>query len=104
MDKDTTPTPVVTPGAKYRGAVVEVSHFSSRQSPSAWSVQRKRDCAICNLTSRDGRKLMSNHLQDLQLPPAFCLPHDAPLRLALEAAYEREFDQLPYVQPVFSRF
>lgn len=35
--------------------------------------------------------------QDLQLPPAFCLPHDAPISLALEAAYEREFDQLPLV-------
>ncbi|ORX34747.1 hypothetical protein BD324DRAFT_131734 [Kockovaella imperatae] len=55
MDKDTTPTPVVPPGAKYRGAVVE----------------------------------------DLQLPPAFCLPQDAQLSRALEAAYEREFDQLP---------
>ncbi|RSH81508.1 hypothetical protein EHS25_006865 [Saitozyma podzolica] len=54
-DKDTTPTPSLPRGAKYRGAVVE----------------------------------------DLQLPPAFCLPHDAPISLALEAAYEREFDQLP---------
>lgn len=34
-------------------------------------------------------------LKDLQLPPAFCLPQDAELSLALEAAYEREFDQLP---------
>ncbi|KAL1407065.1 hypothetical protein Q8F55_006478 [Vanrija albida] len=34
-------------------------------------------------------------VEDLQLPPAFCLPHDAPLSLALEKAYEREFDQLP---------
>ncbi|WVQ93589.1 hypothetical protein IAU59_000664 [Kwoniella sp. CBS 9459] len=34
-------------------------------------------------------------VEDLQLPPAFCLPHDAPITLALEAAYEREFDQLP---------
>jgi hypothetical protein len=36
-------------------------------------------------------------IQDLQLPPAFCLPYDAPLAAALEAAYEREFDQLPSV-------
>jgi hypothetical protein len=35
--------------------------------------------------------------QDLQLPPAFCLPATAPLSAALEAAYEREFDQLPFV-------
>ena len=34
-------------------------------------------------------------IEDMQLPPAFCVPHDAPLSLALEKAYEREFDQLP---------
>ncbi|KAL7418752.1 hypothetical protein Q5752_006435 [Cryptotrichosporon argae] len=34
-------------------------------------------------------------VEDLQLPPAFCLQDDAPLSLALEKAYEREFDQLP---------
>ncbi|WVR03537.1 hypothetical protein IAU60_000529 [Kwoniella sp. DSM 27419] len=34
-------------------------------------------------------------VEDLQLPPAFCLAHDAPISVALEAAYEREFDQLP---------
>ncbi|RSH80010.1 uncharacterized protein EHS24_009681 [Apiotrichum porosum] len=34
-------------------------------------------------------------VEDLQLPPAFCVPQDAPLSLALEKAYEREFDQLP---------
>ena len=28
MDKDTTPTPSMPPGAKYRGAVVEVSFFT----------------------------------------------------------------------------
>jgi hypothetical protein len=33
----------------------------------------------------------------MQLPPAFCLPQEAQLSAALEAAYEREFDQLPYV-------
>lgn len=35
------------------------------------------------------------NLQDLQLAPAFCLPATASLSQALEAAYEREFDQLP---------
>ncbi|ALO69601.1 hypothetical protein CNBK2960 [Cryptococcus deneoformans B-3501A] len=34
-------------------------------------------------------------VEDLQLPPAFCLPEDAPLLKALEAAYDREFDHLP---------
>ncbi|WWC66768.1 uncharacterized protein I206_100673 [Kwoniella pini CBS 10737] len=34
-------------------------------------------------------------VEDLQLPPAFCLSEDAPISHALEAAYEREFDQLP---------
>ncbi|UOH83723.1 hypothetical protein LQV05_006458 [Cryptococcus neoformans] len=34
-------------------------------------------------------------VEDLQLPPAFCLPGDAPLLKALEAAYDREFDHLP---------
>jgi len=33
--------------------------------------------------------------QDLQLPPAFCLEEHDPLHIALEAAYEREFDHLP---------
>lgn len=36
-------------------------------------------------------------VQDLQLPPAFCLPQDAPLLKALEAAYDRDFDHLPWV-------
>lgn len=36
-------------------------------------------------------------VQDLQLPPAFCVDYKAPLSIALEKAYEREFDQLPYV-------
>ena len=36
--------------------------------------------------------------QDLQLPPAFCLPENAPLSHAIAAAYEREFDQLPCVR------
>lgn len=40
---------------------------------------------------------ISNNAQDLQLPPAFCVPNTAHLSLALEKAYEREFDQLPYV-------
>jgi hypothetical protein len=31
----------------------------------------------------------------MQLPPAFCLPQNAQLSVALEKAYEREFDQLP---------
>lgn len=79
-DKDTTPTPgsstvAPPPGAKYRGAVVDVSP-PFPLSPSSTS----------------SHELMG---QDLQLPPAFCLPHDAPLAAALEAAYEREFDQLP---------
>lgn len=39
-------------------------------------------------------------VEDLQLAPAFCLPATASLSAALEAAYEREFDQLPCV-PVF---
>ena len=43
-------------------------------------------------------------LQDLQLPPAFCLPYDAPLRLAVEAAYEREFDQLPLAYTHLSNY
>jgi hypothetical protein len=34
-------------------------------------------------------------VEDLQLAPAFCLPATASLSQALEAAYEREFDQLP---------
>ncbi|WWD22489.1 hypothetical protein CI109_106982 [Kwoniella shandongensis] len=34
-------------------------------------------------------------VEDLQLPPAFCLPNDALIQQALEAAYEREFDHLP---------
>ncbi|WRT63772.1 uncharacterized protein IL334_000697 [Kwoniella shivajii] len=34
-------------------------------------------------------------VEDLQLPPAFCLSEDARISHALEAAYEREFDQLP---------
>ncbi|KAJ9100511.1 hypothetical protein QFC21_003551 [Naganishia friedmannii] len=34
-------------------------------------------------------------VEDLQLAPAFCLPATASLSAALEAAYEREFDQLP---------
>ncbi|WVN90989.1 uncharacterized protein L203_106235 [Cryptococcus depauperatus CBS 7841] len=34
-------------------------------------------------------------IEDLQLPPAFCLPQDAPVISALEAAYEKEFDHLP---------
>ncbi|GHJ87252.1 hypothetical protein NliqN6_3654 [Naganishia liquefaciens] len=34
-------------------------------------------------------------VEDLQLAPAFCLPATATLSQALEAAYEREFDQLP---------
>ncbi|ORY34208.1 hypothetical protein BCR39DRAFT_516758 [Naematelia encephala] len=42
-----------------------------------------------------GVKYRGAVVEDLQLPPAFCLPHDAPLHLAIEAAYEREFDQLP---------
>jgi hypothetical protein len=69
MDKETTPTPAMALSAKYRGAVVEV----------------KSEC------------LLATDLQDLQLPPAFCLPEDAPLHHALEAAYEKEFDHLPCV-------
>ncbi|KAI9635831.1 uncharacterized protein MKK02DRAFT_44526 [Dioszegia hungarica] len=42
-----------------------------------------------------GAKYRGAVVDDLQLPPAFCLPHEAPLAAALEAAYEREFDQLP---------
>ena len=54
-------------------------------SPSSLIVFRALASLIAGLTD----------LQDLQLPPAFCLPQDAELSLALEAAYEREFDQLP---------
>lgn len=61
----------LTMSSKYRGAVVEVSF-----PPSS---------SIAPLTN----------LQDLQLAPAFCLPATASLSQALEAAYEREFDQLP---------
>ncbi|KAK4685378.1 hypothetical protein P7C73_g4776, partial [Tremellales sp. Uapishka_1] len=64
MASESIATGTITPGSKYRGAVVEF-------------------------------KLTTLASQDLQLPPAFCLPHDAPLHLALEKAYEREFDQLP---------
>ncbi|EJT46449.1 hypothetical protein A1Q2_01162 [Trichosporon asahii var. asahii CBS 8904] len=31
----------------------------------------------------------------VELPPAFCVDYKAPLSIALEKAYEREFDQLP---------
>ncbi|BEJ10939.1 hypothetical protein CspHIS471_0103610 [Cutaneotrichosporon sp. HIS471] len=43
----------------------------------------------------NGAKYRGAVVEDLQLPPAFCLPKDAPLSFALEAAYERDFDQLP---------
>lgn len=70
MDKEATPKPATH---DYRGACVEV-----------------RMCDLPNVsqTNRSG-------IQDLQLPPAFCLPQDAPLLKALEAAYDRDFDHLP---------
>lgn len=77
-DRETTPTASVSNAAKYRGAVVEVCPPPPPTTPY-YHVQTLI------------------HHQDLQLPPAFCVPQDAPLSLALEKAYEREFDQLPSV-------
>lgn len=68
MDRETTPTPASARSERYRGAVVEVR------------------CLHANDTLT---------VQDLQLPPAFCVDYKAPLSIALEKAYEREFDQLP---------
>ncbi|RXK35510.1 hypothetical protein M231_07242 [Tremella mesenterica] len=34
-------------------------------------------------------------VEDLQLPPAICMEEHQPVGLALEKAYEHEFDQLP---------
>lgn len=69
MDRETTPTPASARSERYRGAVVEV-----RRLP----LPQHTDVA-----------------KDLQLPPAFCVDYKAPLSIALEKAYEREFDQLP---------
>lgn len=61
---------------KYRGAVVEVRLFPP--------------CALVNADVRPA-------LQDLQLPPAFSLPQDESISRAVELAYERDFDYIPYV-------
>lgn len=36
-------------------------------------------------------------VQDLQLPPAFCIPSSEPIARAIEQAYERDFSHIPSV-------
>lgn len=59
---------------KYRGAVVEVG-----------------DCipSECQPTAAHP------YPQDLQLPPAFALHHEARVLQAIELAYDRDFSQIP---------
>jgi len=35
--------------------------------------------------------------QDMQLPPAFSLPHDEKIGRAIELAYDRDFSHIPLV-------
>ena len=79
MDKDKTPTPSSQSAAKYRGAAVMVRRFL---------------LACRRLLERSALVHHAND-KDLQLPPAFCLGPEDELSRAIEAAYEREFDQLP---------
>ena len=62
---------------KYRGAVVEASQSSNPLD------------------------FIDISLQDLQLPPAFCIPSSEPIRLAIEQAYERDFSHIPFVRSVY---
>ncbi|WWC85875.1 uncharacterized protein L201_000742 [Kwoniella dendrophila CBS 6074] len=55
----------------------------------------KETTPTANTKSDRGAKYRGACVEDLQLPPAFCLSQNAPISHALEAAYEREFDQLP---------
>ncbi|PFH48092.1 hypothetical protein AMATHDRAFT_76907 [Amanita thiersii Skay4041] len=34
-------------------------------------------------------------IEDLQLPPAFCIPSSEPIATAIEQAYERDFSHIP---------
>jgi len=38
-----------------------------------------------------------DEMQDLQLPPAFCLSQTQLVARAIELAYERDFSHIPYV-------
>jgi hypothetical protein len=61
---------------KYRGASVEVRIHS------------------CSMTGRVG---VLTRMQDLQLPPAFCLSQLQLVARAIELAYERDYSHIPYV-------
>jgi len=53
--------------------------------------------SLPNISSGD--KYRGAVVEDMQLPPAFSLPHDEKIGRAIELAYDRDFSHIPVLSP-----